>query len=166
MTGILLLAVTLAWATAAFYLARWTTRPFKSPGVKLFVGIVMFPVFFIAPLSDELIGAWQFNALCEKYAVQVIDEAHARNRRVRFMRRNSDTYASGTLLRVRIDPYLYRDEETDQVLISFHILSAKGGWLIRTLAISETDAPLLFPASCEPSDAFEFRSVLNVTVIN
>lgn len=66
------------------------------------------------------------------------------NRQVVYVRRKSDQFAEGTAVQIRIDPRIYKDVETDKILVSYHQLSANGGWLIRFLGISEIDAPLLF----------------------
>ncbi|RZU02312.1 hypothetical protein [Rivibacter subsaxonicus] len=166
MSGLFLLVVLIGWAVVAFLLARWATQLFKSPGVRVLVGVVAFPVLLLLPLVDEIIGMWQFDALCKKYAVQEIDEPHAKNRKVRYVRRGVDRYADGTLVRIRIDPIVYRDAETDQILVSYHTLEAKGGWLIRTLGISETGSPLLFNAGCAPPDQDGFKQNFNITVVN
>lgn len=166
MTGILLIAVAIAWLIAVLAATRWVVRRVNSPAMKVVSCLVLFPVLLVLPVADELVGKQQFDSLCKKYAVQVIDEKHAMNRRVSFERRNSDEFAKGTAVRIRIDPYIYRDVETKNVLIRFHILTAQGGWLIRTLGISETTSPLLFRSGCAPQDAFGFQKEFNITVIN
>ena len=145
---------------------RRRLRRLNSLAMKVAICLVLIPVLLVVPLADELIGKQQFESLCERYAVQTIDEQHAMNRRVSFERRSADEFAKGTVVRIRIDPYTYRDEETKSVLISFHILTAEGGWLIRTLGISETNAPLLFRSGCAPEDAFGFQKHFNITVVN
>ncbi len=166
MTGIILLLVVGGWLWACVamtrgLLRRWQGRPWGLP-----VAYAAFVALLIAPLGDEIIGKFQFNSLCAKYAVDVVDEAHALNRRVLSERRAVDRYASGTAVRIQIDPYTYRDEETKGVLASFHILTARGGWLVRMLGISETSAPLLFSSGCAPPNAFGFLKKFNMTVVN
>lgn len=166
MTGILLIGIAIAWLVAVLIITRWVIRRLKSAAAKVACTLVLFPTLLVAPLADELVGKQQFESLCKKYAVQVIDEQHAMNRRVSFERRSRDEFAEGTAVRIRIDPYVYRDEETKKVLVGFHILNAQGGWLIRTLGISETSAPILFSSGCAPQDAFAFQKKFNITVIN
>lgn len=166
MTGILLIGVVVAWLFAVFTFTRWTIRRFDSGVSKTVAAMVVFPALLVAPVADELIGMQQFESLCKKYAVQQIDEQHAMNRRVVYVRRTQDRFADGTALRIRIDPIVFRDAETDRILVSYHTLHATGGWLIRMLGISETNAPILFGSGCAPKDQDAFKKKFNITVIN
>jgi hypothetical protein len=166
MTGILLIGVAIAWMVVVLFLTRWAISSIKLVPLKIVCGLTLPLVLLAAPLTDELIGKQQFDSLCRKYAVQTIDEQHAMNRRVSFERPAGAEYAKGTAVRIRIDPYTYRDEETKKILISFHILTAQGGWLVRALGISETSAPLIFRSACAPNDAFGFQKTFNITVVN
>lgn len=166
MTGILLIGVVVAWLFAVFTFTRWTTRRFDSGVSKTVAAMVVFPALLVAPVADELIGMRQFESLCKKYAVVEIDHQHAMNRRVVATLRGTDQFAKGTAVPIRIDPYAYRDAETNQVLVTYHTLHARGGWLIRTLGISETDSPLLFRSGCAPEDRYAFKKKFNITVVN
>lgn len=166
MTGILLVVVVLTWLIAVLIVTRWVARRFNSLTVKLASYIVLFPVLLVAPLADELIGKQQFESLCKKYAVQTIDEQRAMNRSVVYVPRGVDQYAEGTAVRIRIDPITYKDAETNQVLVSYHTVHANGGWLVRSIGISETDAPLLFGPGCAPENQDAFKKKFNITVIN
>ena len=130
------------------------------------VATVLFAVLVPLPLADEIIGRLQFKALCEKDTQQFIDERNAFGRRVRSVPRGADRYAEGTAVKIRIDPLVYQDVETGTVLVSFHTLHAQGGWLIRTLGISEAQRPLLFHSSCGPADQRGFIARYNMTVVN
>lgn len=166
MTGIFLIAIAIGWLAVVIAVTRWTSQRFKSWFMKGVCVVVVFPLLLVAPLADELIGKQQFESLCGRYAVQVIDEPHALNRRVVYVPRGADQYAEGTAVRIRIDPWIYRDAETNQVLVSYHTLHAEGGWLIRSLGISESNSPLSFGSGCGPADEREFIKKLNIAIIN
>jgi hypothetical protein len=166
MTGILLIIVVIAWVIAVLKITGWATRRIQLRAMKLTVFTLLSSVLLVAPVADELVGKWQFDSLCKKYAVQIIDEGIAMNRRVLYQRRTVDRFAEGTALEIRIDPIVYIDAETKKVIVSYHTLHAKGGWLIRTLGISETNAPLLFSPGCAPKDQDAFKKRFNITVIN
>jgi hypothetical protein len=166
MTGILLIAIVTVWVIAVLTITRWATRRLGSSALKLMAITILIPVLLVLPMADELIGMWQFDSLCKRYAVQVIDEKNAMNRRVLYQRRTKDQFVEGTALEIRIDPKVYVDAETKRVLVAYNTLHAKGGWLIRTLGISETDAPLLFSSGCAPKDQDAFKTKFNITVIN
>lgn len=166
MIGLLMIAIAIGWLIAAIAITTWIAARAKSPPMKAAVSVLVFPLALIAPVVDEVIGAWQFSALCKQYAVQTIDVAHAMNRRVLYVLRGADRFAEGTAVRIRIDPIVYRDAETGLELVSYHTLHAEGGWLIRTLGISETKSPLLFGRGCGPENQDAFKKKFNITVIN
>lgn len=166
MTGLLLIGVAIAWIAVAVFIAKWAVRLIKPPIAKGAIAVSIFSVLLVAPLGDEIVGKYQFEALCRKYAVLTIDEQHAMNRSVVSEHPSGDNYAKNTAVRIRVVPFIYRDVETKNVIISFHWLTAEGGWLIRTLGISETNAPLTFNSGCAPEDAFGFKKKFNITVIN
>ncbi len=166
MTGILLIGIAIAWLVAAIAITRSVARRFNSLPVKVLGSVVLFPALLVLPMVDELIGKQQFESLCKKYAVQFIDEPHAMNRRATAELRRGDRFAEGTAVEIRVDPHVYRDAETNQVLVSYHTLHAKGGWFIRALGISETNSPLLFRRGCAPKDQDAFKKKFNITIIN
>lgn len=166
MSGILLITVLVTWLLICRAISKKFTRNIKSQTRQTTSKLAIFSILFLAPFSDELIGAFQFSSLCDKYAVVEIYEQNAKNRKVIIEPRSSDTYAEGTALKIRIDPYVYRDIETNKVIIRYHILQAKGGWFIRLLGISETSAPLLFNPACEPENVYDFKKTFNIKVVN
>lgn len=166
MTGLFLLFVAAVWLALAVSMAYAFTWQIKNVPLRTVLALIVFGVLLPLPLVDELIGKQQFESLCKKYAVVKIDEQHATNRRVLATLRKEDQFAEGTAVPIRIDPYIYRDEKTSQVLVSYYTLHAEGGWLIRSLGISETNAPLLFRSGCSPEDRYAFKKKFNITVIN
>ncbi len=125
MSGIFLIVVAIVWMTAAVAITRWTTRSFRSLGIKVLVGIVVFPVILVAPLVDELVGARQFEDLCERYAVQVIDEQHAMNRRFVSEPGEADEFAPGTTVRIRIDPWVYKTRKQTKCLSAITLCTGR-----------------------------------------
>lgn len=170
MSGLLLLGVVLLWLVTAISFAviaaKFLASILKRSWIKSVVGLLLVAVLIPLPLVDEIIGGIQFRKLCDKYAVQYIDEKNATNRKVFYVPRGEDLYAEGTAVHIQINPEVYKDVETKKVLVSSHTLIATGGWLIRALGISETDSPLLFNRGCSPPNPDEFKKKFNITVIN
>ena len=166
MTGILLLFFAAVWFALAVAMAYAFAWKIKNSLLRSVVAVTVFGVLLVLPVIDELIGKQQFESLCKKYAIVKIDEQHARDRRVLSTLRKEDQFAEGTAVPIRIDPYTYRDAETDEVIVSYHTLHADGGWLIRALGISETNAPLLFKSGCAPEDRYAFKKKFNITIVN
>lgn len=165
MSGILLIAVFIFWLIAAVWISQCVTRRCKTEGAKVVCALLLFPIIFIAPVVDEIVGGHQFSQLCEKYAAVEIDEEKAMNRRVYVDLAEEYKYADGTLVEVRINPHVYRDADTNEIIVKYHTLHAGGGWLIRFLGISETDSPLLFNRGCAPLGRFDFKEKYNIKVV-
>jgi hypothetical protein len=127
MTGLLLLFVAAVWLVLVASVTCTVARRIKNVLFRSLGALPLFGVLVLLPLADELIGKQQFESLCKKYATQEIDEQHAMNRRVVFVLPKADQFIEGTAVRIRIDPNVYRDAETNQVLISYHTLHAEGG---------------------------------------
>lgn len=166
MTGLALLALGSAWLWLVVKLATWAASRLERGVVRVGTGLLVFAVVLPLPVVDEIVGGFQFEELCRQYSAQAIDEQHAMNRRVVFELPRNAQFLEGTAVEIRIDPHVYRDAETNQVLISYHTLHAKGGWFIRTLGISEANSPLLFRSGCAPKDQDAFKKKFNITVIN
>jgi hypothetical protein len=130
------------------------------------IATLVFLLLLAAPLADELIGKWQFESLCNKYATQAIDEKNAPNAHVMSVGGKNNAYTPQAMVRIRVQPWIYQDIKSGKVVVSYHTLSAEGGWLVRALGISETNSPLLFSRSCAPNNEREFIKRLNMTIEN
>lgn len=166
MTGLILLVVAAAWLVVVGGLTWAVTSRIKHVAFRYVVALMAFATLLPLPVLDELIGKQQFEALCKQYAVQHVDEKNAMNRTVVYERRREETYAKGTTIAIRIDPRIYKDAETGEVLVSYHTLHAEGGWFIRMLGISETNAPLLLQSFCGPAQEDAFKKKFNIKVVN
>lgn len=167
MSGLLLLAIAAVWiaiaVAAAVGLGKRLPKRWWSPIAVALLLFVLVPL----PLVDEIAGKVQFERLCSQYAAQtMIDEQHAKGRRVLAVRRGADEYAKGTAVPIRVDRHRYRDAETGQLLVEYYTLHAYGGWLIRALGLSESNHPLLFDPACGPADQDGFKKRLNIQVVN
>ena len=149
MTGILLLVVVALWLWFCVVLARALLRRLQARPWRLLVVPVVFAASFVAPVVDEILGGFQFRALCERDAVLQIDATNVRGRTVK--RTWAESFPANTVLRIRRVQYRLVDASTGEELGNYVTLSVWGGWLIRVLGISEGNAPLLIhPASCDP----------------
>lgn len=165
MTGILLIVVALIWLISVAFAIWCIVKSFESTTAIMLSIFVLGPLLFFLPLIDEIVGAFQFDALCKKLAVQIVDEENARDKSVVFVSEPT-IFASRTAVRIRIEPNIYRDVITDKVLVSYNTLHANGGWLIRALGISNNNSPLLFSSGCSPKDELQFKAKFNITVLN
>jgi hypothetical protein len=166
MSGLFLIAVVGLWIWLAFKLSRFIGIRIAGGRWVVPLSALLFLVLLPMPVIDEIIGGFQFRALCKRYAVQTIDEQNVRGARVVSVGGRDGWDAPDTVIPVRIQPWIYQDATTQKVLISYHTLHAEGGVLIRTLGISETRSPLLFSRSCAPPNERAFIKAFNVVITN
>jgi hypothetical protein len=166
MGGLLFFGVIFLWIGVAIFLARRNQfiEGMAPGGKRQLMTLLLMAILIPLPVADEIIGGFQFRALCDKYAVQYIDEKNARDRKVLSVGGYQSQYVENTILKIRIQPWIYQDVETKKTLVSYHSVEAEGGWLIR--GISETKRPVIFKGYCAPDNQDEFKKKFNITVIN
>lgn len=106
----------------------------------------MAPVIFVAllalPVLDEVIGGFQFRALCEREAVLVLGVTNPAGRVARYKAEPSNARVSGTAIPIFRSHIEYHDATTAELIAQYDSYVAKGGLLVRTLGISESNSPL------------------------
>jgi hypothetical protein len=130
-------------------------------GWRAAAAVVLFPALLIAPIADDIIGGLQFRALCEEKTAIRVDESRAAGKTVSLIRDRS-IQVPWSLVPAIEQPWRYADVDTQEVLVSFSTLDARGGWLIRALGVSETDSPITFSRSCGPADRSSVFQELNI----
>lgn len=151
MTGLLLLAGGLAWFSVAILLAIWLAGRFNNFLISSLVGLAALAVLLPLPVIDEIVGERQFNALCATGAELQIDAQRIKGRKIRLAFEPSNAAVGGTAIPVTHTRVIFRDASSDEQLGSYGRYTAKGGWLIRALGISNSDSPLwMSRKSCSP----------------
>jgi hypothetical protein len=165
MTGLLLLFVLGIWLTFVIWLTPKLTKAMQPGSVKKIAQFLLFLILLVAPIADEIIGGFQFRALCSEGAVVKVDEEKARGKTVK-LRSDEDSYVQSSFVPIRIQNWIYEDTKNRDVVISYQVYHATGGWLIRALGISETTSPLTFSSYCAPSNQMSIFKKLNITKVN
>lgn len=166
MTGLFLLLLIGAWI-AILLLIVFRVIKYVKPKVLAVIVSAVFSVFFMClPVYDEIIGGHQFRELCISGTVLKIDEENAKNRKV-FLRDSLDKDLDGYLVPIRFHDWDYLDVDTKESVLSWKTFTAKGGWLMRLLGISENSSPLIFNGNCYVQDAYyDVFKKLNITDID
>lgn len=151
MTGILLIAVAFAWLIAVVVVTRWVARRFNSPTMKVVSWMILLPALMVAPLVDELIGKRQFEQLCKENSTIQVDRAKAVGKTV-YLAKTADVEIKDKWVRIVLKPVRFVDVTTGEPVVSYSELMADGGWLVRTLIISEGRVPLTFGSTCMPKN--------------
>lgn len=150
MTGLLLLLLLVLWLVIDYWLVRPITRRLPAKWWRIPAGALLYVVLIALPLVDEIVGAAQFERLCKDNLAIHIDEKDARGKTV-YLADLPDIQVQGTWVPVRLQRWRYLDATTDAPVVTYNMLYATGGWLIRALSISEGDVPLIFKSYCGPN---------------
>jgi hypothetical protein len=150
MIGILLLALVAGWLYLAIWVSGKLTRKVPSPSWRSSLRVLFTALIFVLPMTDEIVGGYQFKELCRQNAGIHVNLKTAAGRTV-YLARTPQTDVEGTWLRVVLRPQRFVDATTGETVVSYTETFADGGWLGRRL--SEGRVPLTFHGSCAPRDA-------------
>jgi hypothetical protein len=163
MIGLLFLGLVGLWILAALMLSRWIGARVAGGRWRKPVAVASFIALLVLLLADEIIGGFQFRALCDREAKLVfnVDPASLKGKTVRASADPLDKKVRGTLVRITYTHSIYRDAEGGKELMSYTAYRAKGGWLIRALSFDDNMTPLTFKSSCNPLTSVNigFKSV-------
>jgi len=167
MSGLFFFSVIAAWGAVAFLVAKRVTRVVQPRFLGVGLGAVAFVLMMVLPVADEIIGGYQFRALCRENAVLRIDAETAKGRTVRIAYEPLNMAMSGTAITIRHTRLSFRDVGNGQEVAWYDEYGAEGGWLIRMLGLWQGNHPLLMnSAGCSPplgahgmAKAYEFTLI-------
>lgn len=165
MTGIFLLFVIALWIVIAIWLSKVVTKKLPEAKWRDLVQFLVFAVFMPLPVIDEIVGGWQFEKSCNDRAEVIIDARNIAGKTVWF---DKTVRTTTQVFGIQITQLKrgYVDVTTQEPIYHYYRLEARGGWLIRTLGISEGTAPLLFSAVCQPKNTDTIDVQLGTKRIN
>lgn len=144
------------------FLSRWIPASKFSTVLK----VLLFVLLLVTPFMDEIVGGFQFRALCKAEAQLKYDEAKLANKTVYPQTINLGDLKSMT---VQGNSYIetYTEAKTHELLMSYKVLNADGGWLSRWIDFNSVSDPYTFTGHCGPGGdkVTLLLKHLNVTVI-
>lgn len=167
MTGIFLLAIISLWAWLAFKLSQWMTNRLQSSKWRGVAASMLFIMLLPLPIADEIIGSFQFKALCREGArLRLhVDDPSGRTARINFNPANREL--KGKAVRILHTHVEYHDVADGSLIAEYDGYLAEGGLFIRLLGISEADSPLIIhPRYCSPEKGEAIHRTLGFSVIN
>ena len=159
MGGLLILGVLIAWFMTVKWLAGRATQRMTSGVPRLFAKALLTVVFFVAPVIDEIVGVYQFEALCkEGGAYQIAREAEGKKFDLIYSstpNRTLTEYARP----IEEKTITYTDAATGSVIATAKAYFTQGGWLVKTIGFSTSSSsgPLIGRSQCFSSDLQEAR---------
>jgi len=158
MIGLMFFAGIVIWLVIVSYLSN---RIPDWLGVSRFKGSMRFALFVILlllPISDELIGRWQFHRLCKREAVVWLSPDWMKVKRAKQYYKPG-TYMEGYIIRVRKSLTEYTDIDTGEVFLKYPTFYTDGGILFDRFELSLSAAS----TSCSPSDLNQVYRYVNTS---
>lgn len=153
MAGLLSIAVVVAWFLAARWLAKKLTSRLKVGLLRTVLMSVAVLVLMVLPVADEIIGGFQFRALCKEHAVLKVNEEKIKGKTIRVVIDPSNRDVDNAAVRIYYSRFSYRDTTSNEELATYSRYVAVSGWLLRTITMSESFPPLtIHPSACNLSD--------------
>ena len=168
MSGLILLLTLALCIWAGVWLVRFVGRKVPNPKWKAPVMVGLSLTLLTAPFVDEVIGMYQFEALCKANGIESADVSKARGKRVRI---NYD-YAQEGAVPWQIVPTIeaelqIKDALTGEVLARYKDYRTEGGWLMRytPLSMGSPQSMLFGGSTCDWTKAEEFIKRYEMTWI-
>ena len=169
MAGLLSIALLVGWLAVAVWIAKQITATVKNSLLRTVLAIPLIAILVMLPVADEIIGGFQFRALCRENAVLKIDAEKIKGKTIWMSINPENKDADNTAVRIYVTRVRYRDVATQEDLATNGYVVAKGGLLIRSLAGGHEIAPLtIFPSTCTgpgnlpTSEKYEFKIEMKV----
>lgn len=168
MSGLILLLVLIACAWTGVWLVRFVGRTIPNAKWKKPAMVGLSLLLLTAPFVDEVIGMYQFNALCKANGIEGADVSKARGKRVR-LEVGSTRPLSGVIMPGAVEDWFYKDASSNEIVIQHKGYFAFGGWLMRYTPLSMGSRhPMLFSGGC-PIDYVNRNAIFsanNITLVN
>ena len=119
-----------------------------NPAWRKAVKLGIFFTLLASPFVDEIIGKYQFEALCKANGIESANVSQARGKRVKLELGVSQPL-KGTIMPGTVEQRVYSDADSGEVLIKHKDYYAFGGWLMRYTPLSMgSHHPMLFGGGC------------------
>jgi len=161
MSGIILLLVLAVWFYAVIKLSGYCTSKMQFGSKKAITNIILFLFIFLAPVADDIVGGFQFRALCEEGMQPVYDAKKIEGKIVQL--KNSPDQVIAKIIPIREQIWDWVDPGTGKTLIKYRYYYATGGWLSRLIGFPQGSPPYTFDGSCGSRESYLIFDQLNIT---
>lgn len=168
MAGLILLLALVVCAWAGASLVMFVGRKVPNPKWKMPAMVLASALLIAAPFVDEVIGKYQFEALCKANGIESADVSQAKGKTVR-LEVNASQPLNGTILPGTVEEWFYRDVNRNEVVIHHKGYFTSGGWLMRYTPLSMgSNHPMLFLGGCpvDYSNRDAIFSKNHITLVN
>ena len=165
MSGIIFFGMIGVWVFISVKLTGLLTKIVKSPRKKSWVYPIVFFLVFISPLIDEIIGGFQFRALCKPENMLVYDAEKIKNKTLLYSPLSINKIKN-TIIPIEVSLSVGIDSTTREILLERKKYRATGGWLSRFVAFNSMTRPYTFNGVCGvKSQLAQLEKKLNIKAI-
>lgn|SRR3990167_4330273 len=165
MTGIILIVILVVWFFVVFKVSGKCVAKMAWSGKKYAYRMILFVLFFLAPVADDIAGGFQFRALCRSSDILIYDEKKIAGKTVQLKRPEYRTVRK--IIPITEQLWDWVDPNTGESLIRYKDYNAKGGWLSRFIGFPQGSPPYTFDGSrrCGSMKANQLFEKLKITEI-
>lgn len=147
MSGLILLAVVIPLVWGLIWLATRIASKVQQPLARAAIKWSVLLVLLTLPFIDEIIGKYQFEALCKANGIGSADVSRARGKKVK-LEIGERKLLEGTVMPIKVEDWTYIDPGTSEILMRHKDYFALGGWLMRFTPIGMgSQHSMLFPGN-------------------
>jgi len=149
MTGLIFFAALVALIAMLIWLSGLLTRwlPLSTnwrANLRVLIVVGAFPLMVV----DEIIGKYQFEALCKANGIEAADFSNARSLRVR-LEVSRPVEVVESIIPIDVYELSVISADSNERVVSYKDYYAYGGWLMRHTPLNMGSArPMLFDGSC------------------
>ena len=133
---IFLFLLLLLWGSVSLAMSLWFSGLIPNPRWRKAFMMVMALIFFASPFVDEVIGKYQFEALCKANGIESADVSKARGKRVKAIY-SERRLIERSIVPINVSDHVFQDVDSGEVLIQSKDYYAMGGWFMRYTPVRE-----------------------------
>jgi len=160
MSGIILFFLLATWFYIVAKICGWIVSGMRPGNKKAITLIVIFTLLFIAPVGDEIVGGFQFRALCARGTKPVYDAEKAMGKTV-ILKQIPDRIIK-KVIPIREQIWDWVDIKTGEPIIIYKRYYASGGWLSQIIGFPQGSPPYIFNGTCGSKESFLIFGHLNI----
>jgi hypothetical protein len=147
MSGFIFFGILGVWFFVAKKLTDFFTSGIQAQSKKNWLYPLVFILILIAPVMDEIIGDFQFRALCIVGNQLVYDSEKIQGKTLLWTGLPR-TKVENTIIPIEESLNVWVDIGSNEVLLEYKEYYATGGWLSRLIAFNSVTRPYTFSGSC------------------
>jgi hypothetical protein len=166
MSGILSIGIVVIWFLIVIAIASRVGSGISDRWRWLFKTAV-FCGALVLPVADEIVGGFQFRALCKANASEFrLGVKNPEGRTTKLTINPSNHYLPGKAISIRHSHFEYHDVATGELVVAHDRYVAEGGRLARAIGAGSTPITIVDNSSCSPERDESVNRTLKFNVIN